>query len=208
MQRGSAPHARRTRTCPQEPHQRYSLRGESAPPSSRLQIASAVGDSFQRTQPAFTAIRKKVPRARTRIKHESDRISRFRVKAFQTNSKAAGRRVVAPVEKPDSPFKKTVEDGSQAVCSQHTRTPPRRHALSTRGGAAASRGRGLRGGLEREQNPGGEREAGTESGGAGRGADSGTRAGAGCGPWTGASPGGEREAEAESGGAGNKTYLL
>lgn len=38
--------------------------------------------------------------------------------------------------------KKTVEDGSQAVCSQHTRTPPRRHALSTRAGATASRGRG------------------------------------------------------------------
>ena len=91
------------------------------------------------------------------------------------------------------------------------RTPPRRHALATRAGAAASRG-----------------------------ADSGAQAGAltrardgGCGPWTGAgrsvdtSPGrrvravdgresgagresgwGEREAGAESGGAGNKTYLL
>lgn len=45
---------------------------------------------------------------------------------------------------------KTVEDGSQAVCSQHTRTPPRRHALSTRAGAAASRGGGIRG--RRQQN--------------------------------------------------------
>lgn len=37
---------------------------------------------------------------------------------------------------------KTVEEGSQVVCSQHTRTPPRRHALSTR----------ARGGGRRQQN--------------------------------------------------------
>lgn len=34
---------------------------------------------------------------------------------------------------------KTVEGGSQVACSQHTRTTPWRHALSTRAGASASR---------------------------------------------------------------------
>lgn len=104
--------------------------------------------------------------------------------------------------------KKTVEDGSQAVCSQHTRTPPRRHALSTRAGAAASRGRGLRGGLERARVRAAsvkrEQNSGARAGGGGlRDAGRGRVR-----VVDGRESGDEREAEAESGGAGNKTYLL
>lgn len=56
---------------------------------------------------------------------------------------------------------KTVEGGSQVACSQHTRTAPWRHALSTRAGASASWR------CERDSGGASAKRGGAESGGAG-----------------------------------------